>query len=124
MAEKYPFETYSDMQRYFLRDGLERLESEDPTTHPMNQIRAMEDILAEEEENFAFVRMFDRLGVMIDQYLDRGSEGLAKSSVNRVYQSLVELPDGAIKDFFSKEFERRFGQWMSGEGVSLVEMSD
>ena len=91
---KFQYRTSADVWRHAQSRHLEWLETQDPdlVTH-IHTIRAVSDIIQEEETAQEFAKALERLRAVVATHIGAGRSHMARAAVQKIWDSIARLPE-------------------------------
>jgi hypothetical protein len=113
---------YGMVIRHAIMRHLKWLETLSPIPSVTRQVEAIEEIVKEDEFQSQFDTVFATLQKQVHIHTNNGRAAMAKSLLKRVAGKVQQMPAGDWADMYEQEFDRRFGNVLEGEPVSLRDL--
>ncbi len=109
----FPYRTKSDLLRHALKAHLEMLVSISPVQSFVQQIAAVNIIMAEDQYQSDFLKSIDKLADVVLGHQRAGREQQAISLIRRVRSEVETMPDDSVyRGLYLKELDARWGPMM------------
>lgn len=122
-SRKFPFRTPGDLIRWCIHVGLKELLSLEPGIKSvMQQVDAINVLIADEEYNLDFQATIHAMQSVIQRHQAVGAVGEARRVVTQFRQMIQEMPDGYWKTKYLTEINASYSHLLSGK-KARVQMS-
>ena len=117
----FPYKSKGDLIRHAIQRHLHWLETLAPFPSVMGQVDAILELVRDEQFNSEFADAIVKLTDQVARYVATNQLPRAKSLVIRVMDKIQGMPEGAWKDQYVSEIETKFGHYLSGKSVNLLD---
>ncbi len=122
-SRKFPFRTPGDLIRWCVHVGLKELLSLEPGIKSvMQQVDAINIMIADEEYNLDFQATIHSMQSVIQRHLAQGADAEARRVVTQFRAMIQEMPDGYWKKKYLTEINASYGHLLTGK-KARVQMS-
>lgn len=115
----FPFEKETDVIRWCIKFGLEKLDQLEPRliNSVMRRANMALEVLKDEIERQKHLEVMEQSRTAIHGYLGRGEEEMAKDLVQRLHKIILAMPDEPERELrwkvkYLEQLERDFRQYM------------